>query len=96
MPYPRTVRPFFHLIPVAGGIRELKQQDGKDIALFGSCDLAKTLVKEDLVDEYRIITNPVLLGKGIPFMQGLDGMHKLQLTKTWVFDSGNVLNYYKR
>lgn len=80
---------------LVAGIRQLKQQDGKDIALFGSCDLARTLIKNDLIDEYRIITNPVMLGKGRPFMQGLDDLRRLQLHKTWIFNSGNVLNYYK-
>lgn len=81
---------------VVEGVRQLKEQDGKDIALFGSCDLARTLIKNDLVDEFRIITNPVMLGKGRPFMEGLEDMHKLQLSKTWIFNSGNVLNYYKK
>jgi dihydrofolate reductase len=81
---------------IINNVKRMKQQEGKDIALFGSCELAKTLIKEDLIDEYRIITNPVMLGKGRSFMGGMDDMYKLRLNKTWIFNSGNVLNYYKK
>jgi dihydrofolate reductase len=80
---------------VVDSIKALKQQKGKDIAVFGSCDLAKTLMHENLIDEYRIITAPVMLGKGRSFMQGLEDVRSLKLNKTWIFNSGNVLNYYK-
>lgn len=42
-------------------ILKLKQQPGKDLAVFGSSDLALTLIQLGLIDEYRIIVNPVVL-----------------------------------
>ena len=42
-------------------ISNLKKKPGKDIAIFGSSDLALTFIQLDLIDEYRIILNPVVL-----------------------------------
>jgi len=78
----------------AAEIMKLKQEAGKDIALFGSSGLALTLIKENLVDEYRIITTPTALGSGKSIFEGLDSKLDLKLSKTWIFNSGNVLNYY--
>ena len=45
-------------------IAKLKQQDGKDIAVHGSATLVQTLIQHDLVDRYRLLVYPVVLGTG--------------------------------
>ena len=84
---------------VKGNIQEeidrLQKQPGKDIAIFGSSDLAVTLTQMCLVDEYRIMVNPVVLGKGKALFNGLKQNLKLKLLKTKIFRSGNVLLYYQ-
>ena len=45
-------------------IAKLKQQDGKDITVHGSGTLVQTLMKHDLVDRYRLLVYPVVVGKG--------------------------------
>ncbi len=80
---------------VAEEILKLKQQPGKDMAIFGSSDLAVTLMKHGLIDEYRIMVNPVVLGSGKPLFKGLNDRLQLNLVKTRTFRSGNVLLYYK-
>ncbi len=80
---------------IAEEITKLKQQPGKDLAIFGSANLLSTLVQMDLVDEHRIMVNPVVLGSGTPLFQGVNEPIGLKLLKTKAFDSGNVLLYYQ-
>lgn len=80
---------------LAEEIAKLKQQPGKDIAVFGSAKLLSTLMKLDLVDEHRIMVNPVVLGSGTPLFQGVDHPLKLRLLKSRMFRSGNVLLTYE-
>jgi dihydrofolate reductase len=47
-----------------GGIRALRAQQGGDIQIWGSASLARALIAEDLVDEYRLMIEPILLGGG--------------------------------
>jgi dihydrofolate reductase len=49
-------------VPTA--VRELKQQDGRELQVHGSIDLVQTLQRERLVDEYRVLIFPVVLGGG--------------------------------
>lgn len=49
---------------VAEGVARLKQQDGKDILVFGSGELVRTLMDHHLVDQYRLMVFPIVLGKG--------------------------------
>lgn len=76
-------------------IRKMKRENGKDILLLGSADFAATLIKEQLIDEFRIMINPVLLGQGNALFRDLDGRHKLRLIRSRVFASGNVLLCYE-
>jgi len=75
-------------------VSKLKQQPGKDIAIFGSSDLAVTLAEQGLIDEYRIIVNPLFLGGGIPLLKGIKEKVNLKLLNARIFKSGNVLLYY--
>jgi dihydrofolate reductase len=49
---------------VAEEVSELKQQNGKDILVFGSAQLVHTLMQHDLIDEYRLMVFPIVVGKG--------------------------------
>lgn len=80
---------------VAQEITKLKQQPGRDIAIFGSSDLAVALTQMGLVDEYRIMVNPVVLGDGKRLFSGMKDKLDLKLLKTKSFGNGNVLLYYQ-
>ena len=80
---------------IAEEVAKLKGQSGKDMAIFGSADLASSFTKLGLIDEYRIMVNPIILGSGIPLFKGVNGKVNLKLLKTKTFHSGNVLLYYK-
>jgi dihydrofolate reductase len=80
---------------VAEEISKLKQQAGKNLLLFGSADLASTWTRLGLIDEYRLMVNPVVLGKGSPMFRDIDQKLDLKLLNTKTFRSGNVLLYYE-
>jgi dihydrofolate reductase len=75
-------------------ILKLKQQPGKDLVLFGGANIASTLNELGLIDEYRIIVNPVVLGNGKPFFKDVKDKFSLKLSGAKSFSCGNViLNY---
>ncbi len=77
-------------------VSKLKQQTGKDIVVLGSAKLASSLLQWGLVDEYRVIVNPVLLGKGTPLFAGITERIHLKLLATKAPASGVVILSYKR
>ena len=77
---------------VGPAIRKLKQQEGKNLVLYGSGKLLQTLVQHHLVDEYLLWLHPVTLGKGKPLVSSSADM---TLVSTRVFASGVVLLQYR-
>jgi len=73
----------------------LKQQSGKDWLLFGSADLASALTNYGLIDEYRVMVNPVILGSGKPLFKGIMDKLELKLVSAKTFRNGNVLLCYE-
>jgi dihydrofolate reductase len=78
-----------------GEIITLKQSEGGELAVFGSSDLGVTLLQASLLDEIRILVNPLLLGSGKPLFTGLEQRVKLTLLSTRTFNNGNVLLTYQ-
>ena len=75
-------------------ITNLKQQDGKDITVHGSATLVQTLMQHDLVDRYRLLVYPVVVGKGKrPFKEGIPATLKLLESRS--FSSGVVALVYE-
>lgn len=79
--------------PVAK-VKELKQEDGKNIWLCGGGALAATL--RDEVDEIHLKLNPVVVGAGTPLFDGDFRIDRYSLASTRLFDSGVVLLRYIR
>ena len=61
----------------------------------GGAMLAGAAVRAGLVDEYTIVTHPVLVGGGIPFFPALDSWVNLNLVETRTFPGGTVLTRYE-
>ena len=80
---------------VAEVVTELKRQPGKDLAIFGSSDLTVSLLQRGLVDELRVMVNPVLLGAGRSLFAGLPDRVRLSRARVTAFSSGNVLLCYR-
>lgn len=79
---------------VAAEVHRIKAKPGPDVFVFGSADFTSTLIREGLIDEYRIAINPVILGKGVPFFKGGEPERKLKLTEAKPLGSGVVILHY--
>ena len=75
-------------------ITKLKQQDGENLVVHGSCTLVQWLMQHDLVDSYRLLVYPVVLGQGKRlFQEGVTAT--LQLVETRKFSSGVAALIYE-
>jgi dihydrofolate reductase len=80
---------------VADAVSDLKQQDGRDIVMYGSAGLMATLMAHELVDEYRIWMHPLVIGTGTRlFGEGIP-MRSLELVETRQFNTGVVVLVYR-
>lgn len=76
-------------------VRDLKNQDGKDICLMGGGELAKTFFEAGLIDEIGFSIHPVLLGSGIPLFHEMSRQIDLELIECQPFKNGCVLVSYR-
>lgn len=76
-------------------VRKLKRQSGADLTVLGSGSIVSQLAQEGLIDEYQILLNPVVIGKGKTMFEGVKEKINLRLTKTRVFKNGNILLCYE-
>jgi len=85
--------------PIKGNIAEevskLKQQPGQDILIAGSVELIHTLMQHDLIDEYRLMVHPVVVGSGKRLFKDKTDMKVLKLVDTKTFSSGIVVLSYQ-
>jgi dihydrofolate reductase len=79
----------------AGGVGELKQQSGGDIVVMGSSELAQSLIADDLVDEYRLMIHPVVLGNGKRLFRDGAPVRDLELTQATTMTSGLAILTYQ-
>jgi dihydrofolate reductase len=80
---------------VADAVSELKQQEGRDIVMYGSAGLMATLMAHDLIDEYRIWIHPLVIGTGTRlFDEGLP-TRTMELVETRQLSTGVVILVYR-
>ena len=79
---------------VVAGIRELKQQPGGDLVVYGSKTLVRTLIENDLVDRYNMLVYPIILGEGLKMFDETTKA-KLKLVEAKAYDTGAVLMVYE-
>jgi dihydrofolate reductase len=75
---------------VAAAVTKLKQEPGQDILIYGSGELVRTLTEHNLIDEYRLMVHPVVLGSGKRLFEGVHDAPGLKLADTVTFSSGVV------
>ncbi|MDX6225397.1 MAG: hypothetical protein QOE64_1773 [Frankiales bacterium] len=78
-----------------GAIRELRAGDGGGLQVMGSPSLAAQLVEQDLVDEYRLMIEPVLLGGGKRLFPADGKLRELELVSTTTAATGVLICAYR-
>jgi dihydrofolate reductase len=81
---------------VAAAVDALKQGSGGDLYSFGGAGLANSLVRLDLVDEYRLMVAPILLGDGKRLFETGRPRLSVTLIETKRLDTGAVILHYRR
>jgi len=80
---------------LADEITKLKAQDGKPIIAHGGAAFARSLVAQNLVDEYVLLVYPIALGKGVPIFSDLPAPRPLKLVRSRAFPLGAVAQIYR-
>jgi dihydrofolate reductase len=81
---------------IPDSINTIKFEPGKDIIIFGSPTAAHSLMEHDLIDDYWLFVNPVLLGDGIPMFKSIKEKLKLRVLEAKTLGSGVVCLHYER
>jgi dihydrofolate reductase len=79
---------------VAAAVAALKQREGGDLHVIGSTELVRTLIEHDLVDEFRLMIDPVLLGGGKRIFRDDGSLRPLRLVDGQVTSTGAILTTY--
>ncbi len=80
---------------VVGAVRQLRAQGDGDVQVMGSANLAGTLISNDLVDEYRLMIEPVVLGGGKRLFPGDGASRTLELVSTSTSGTGVIICRYR-
>jgi dihydrofolate reductase len=81
-------------VPTA--VQKLREQPGGEIRVWGSTNLIRTLAEHDLVDEYRLMVHPIVLGTGKRLFSEGFPVTRLALVESRAMDSGVLANIYRR
>jgi dihydrofolate reductase len=79
---------------LASEVRRLKAQRGPDLLIMGSGEIVSQLTEAGLIDEYQVVTVPIVIGAGRALFEGVTTRPRFKLTKTRSFQNGNVVNWY--
>jgi dihydrofolate reductase len=80
---------------VAKAVEELKREDGKDLHVIGSTQLVHTLMENDLIDGYRLMIDPLLIGGGKRFFRDDGELRPMELVESKVATTGAILATYE-
>jgi dihydrofolate reductase len=79
---------------IAEAVVALKQDDGGDLYVLGSTELVRTLIDHDLVDEFRVMIDPLVVGGGKRIFRNDGKLAPLRLVETQVTTTGAILATY--
>lgn len=75
--------------------KRMKFETGPDLVILGSGSIVSQLTEAGLIDEFQIVVNPIILGKGRTLFDGVASRRPLKLIKSRPFINGNVVLYYE-
>ena len=81
---------------VANEVARLKEQPGENILIAGSADLVRSLMRDDLIDEYRLMIHPVVAGQGKRLFADTSDLTSLRLVDSRTFPTGVIVLTYHR
>jgi len=81
---------------LSDNINKLKQQEGKNILIFGSPRASQSLLNEGLIDEFWLFVNPIILGQGMLLFKNITGTTKLKLVESKTFACGVIALHYEK
>jgi len=76
-------------------VRRMKSEAGPAILIMGSGEIVAQLTEAGLIDEYQVVTVPVILGHGRSLFEGVSRRPRVELTQSRVFTNGNVVSFYR-
>jgi dihydrofolate reductase len=79
---------------VAEAVAALKQEDGEDVHVIGSTQLVQTLIEHGLIDEFRVMIDPLVVGGGKRFFRDDGTLRALRLVDSQVTSTGAILATY--
>jgi dihydrofolate reductase len=79
----------------AAAVRKMKSEPGPDMVILGSGTIVSLLAQAGLIDEYQIVVNPIVLGKGRTLFETVDNKIGLKRIRTRPFSNGNVVLWYE-
>ena len=80
---------------VAEEVKKMKQQPGQDMVIFASAKLVQSFTNLGLIDEYKILVHPVILGSGKRLFEDIRDRHDLKLVNTKTYKGEAVLLDYQ-
>jgi dihydrofolate reductase len=80
---------------IAAAVRERKERSGEDMVIMGSGTIVSQLTEARLIDEYMVIVNPIVLGRGRTLFEGVSEKVGLRLMDSRAFKDGNVVQRYR-
>ena len=75
--------------------QQLKHESGPDLLLMGSGEIISQLTAANLIDQYQIVTVPVIIGAGRTMFEGVAEKLELERVDSRSFSNGNIVNTYR-
>ena len=76
-------------------VRKLKGEDGAGMVILGSGSIVAQLTAAGLIDEFQVVTSPVILGGGRTMFEGVSPALKLKRIRTRAFENGCIFSSYE-